>query len=353
MIFKIGKLGADVSFYQDDDATPQKIDFVKMKAAGASFVILRAGQNLWEDEDYRDYSLAARQANLPQGAYYFYDSRAKPSEQMTVWKNAMRAYVPPVLVVDLEESYGGAYRGERYWKEFLNLCKAEFPNSKIMIYTANWWWSQQTVGDQSYFGNFPLWVAEYPLNVDPVTVTLPFPWRTKQAHMWQFTSKGDGKKYGVESLSIDLNYWNDFYDFNDFWKTEENGGGNPMPNNYSEYTATLNVDSNMRTEPGVNPANKTGTVIRAFVGGSTVKGKVSGVPDKYGVTDSNGVRTWMAVYDVSGETWLGWICENLMSNIQEVPPTGGGTTLPASADIAISYKDENGVTLKTYTGTVS
>ena len=41
-------IGPDVSFYQDDPTTPAAINFVKM-AANAGYVIIRAGQNTWED----------------------------------------------------------------------------------------------------------------------------------------------------------------------------------------------------------------------------------------------------------------------------------------------------------------
>jgi len=45
-------LGIDVSFYQDDNATPQQIDFQKAKSNGAGFAIIRVGQNLWVDPDF-------------------------------------------------------------------------------------------------------------------------------------------------------------------------------------------------------------------------------------------------------------------------------------------------------------
>lgn len=45
-------IGTDVSFYQDDPQTPQGINFPKMRQA-AEFVIVRAGQNLWVDPDFK------------------------------------------------------------------------------------------------------------------------------------------------------------------------------------------------------------------------------------------------------------------------------------------------------------
>ena len=45
-------IGPDISFYEDDPATPQGIDFKKMRAS-AGYVIIRAGQNAWIDSDFK------------------------------------------------------------------------------------------------------------------------------------------------------------------------------------------------------------------------------------------------------------------------------------------------------------
>ena len=71
-------LGPDVSFHQDDNGTAQQIDFAKMRAAGAGFVIIRVGQNSWVDPDFRRNYQAAKDAGLPRGCYWFYDSRTSP-----------------------------------------------------------------------------------------------------------------------------------------------------------------------------------------------------------------------------------------------------------------------------------
>src|SRR5690349_7631969 len=77
-------IGPDVSFYQDDPETPQGIDFKRMKAS-AGYVIIRAGQNVWVDSDFKGNWLAAKQAGLPRGSYWFYDSRVEPKKQAELW----------------------------------------------------------------------------------------------------------------------------------------------------------------------------------------------------------------------------------------------------------------------------
>jgi GH25 family lysozyme M1 (1,4-beta-N-acetylmuramidase) len=198
----------DTSFYQDDDSTVAKIDFAKMRAAGAKGVILRGGQNTWADEDFLDYYRAAKEAGLPRGSYWFYDSRNPPARQANIWHALIGNDLPELgLWTDLEESYNGQYKGEKYWKEFVLSVGAYFPQVKVQgIYTAYWWWNRQTVTDNAFWSTYPLWVAQYGVNQDAVLI--PRPWVGKEPLFWQYTASGDGTKYGVESLEIDLNYFN-------------------------------------------------------------------------------------------------------------------------------------------------
>lgn len=194
----------DISFWQDDNTTIPKVDFVKMRTQTQG-VVIRAGQNTWIDSDVIYNWQAAKEAGLKRGSYWFYDSRSTPQQQADLWKAALGNDLPEWgLWCDLEESYGGAYKGESNWKKFVEAVRVLFPNVKIGIYTANWWWSQQTVTQADYWASFPLWVAQYVS--DPAFVTLPAPWVNKGAALWQFSDNGDGLKYGVESLNIDLNY---------------------------------------------------------------------------------------------------------------------------------------------------
>ncbi len=45
-------LGIDVSLWQDNNSTPQMVDFAKAKSAGASFVFIKASQGLYLDPDF-------------------------------------------------------------------------------------------------------------------------------------------------------------------------------------------------------------------------------------------------------------------------------------------------------------
>ena len=201
-------IGADVSFYQDDNATPQKVDFAKMKANGAEFVILRAGQGSWSDPDFRDYWQSAK-GIFPRGSYFYYDNRFNPKEQADLYVQQFNGDFGELpLFCDFEDRRAGSYRKWQDWYTFIERLKALVPNKEIGIYTAYYYWLERTAvkgipaASLEYFKQYPLWVANY--KVDKPLV--PKPWT--EWTFWQYTDKGDGSLYGVESKNIDLNYFN-------------------------------------------------------------------------------------------------------------------------------------------------
>lgn len=196
--------GPDVSFYQDPPTTPARIDFAKMKAAGATFVILRAGQNVWEDPAFAFNYKAAKEAGLPRGIYFFYDSRATPEGQAALCLS-LASGDPPELGfwLDLEENYNGPYKGWQNWKKCLTAFRTKTQN--IGVYTAPFYWmTHRPTGESDlyFFASFPLWIAHY--NVS--TPIIPSPWGV--AVFWQVGTPSVGLEYGVESLEIDMNYFN-------------------------------------------------------------------------------------------------------------------------------------------------
>ncbi len=203
-------IGPDVSFYQDDPETPQGIDFVKMKAS-AGYVIIRAGQNLWPDTDFKVNWREAKLAGLPRGSYWFYDSRAEPKRQAELWIQQFGGdYGELPLCADFEEAYGGAYKGWRNWYTFLERIKQLVPGKEIVVYTAYYYWRENAPNattqatNLKYFHQYPLWIAHYKA-AEPL---IPLPWTKDEWLFWQYTEGGDGKLYGVESGGIDLNYFN-------------------------------------------------------------------------------------------------------------------------------------------------
>ncbi|GAB4503851.1 MAG: hypothetical protein Fur0043_08440 [Anaerolineales bacterium] len=203
-------IGPDISFYQDEPSTPQGVDFVKMRQV-ADFVIIRAGQNLWVDSDFKTNWKEAKKAGLPRGSYWFYDSRADPKRQAELWVEQFEDDLGELpLFADIEESYNGPYKGWRKWYDFLERLKQLVGDKEIFIYTAYYYWRDNAPNATTdpasleYFHQYPLWIANYGVPKPSV----PKPWGEDEWTFWQFTETGDGKLYGVESKGIDLNYFN-------------------------------------------------------------------------------------------------------------------------------------------------
>src|SRR3990172_8340514 len=203
-------IGPDVSFYQDDPKTPQGIDFVKMRRA-AEFVIVRAGQNLWPDPDFKYNWREAKQAGLRRGCYWFYDSRANPKRQAELWYQLLEGDLGELpLFADFEEAFKGPYSGWSKWYDFLEGLKQLVGEKEIAIYTSYYYWRDHAPNAATqaksleYFRQYPLWVAHY--RVDRPLI--PKPWGVNDWLFWQFTEGGPGSLYGVESNGVDLNYFN-------------------------------------------------------------------------------------------------------------------------------------------------
>ena len=203
-------IGPDVSFYQDSPGTPQGINFVRMNQA-SDFVIIRAGQHLGADSDFEVNWREAKAAGLPRGSYWFYDSRADPRQQAELWFNLLDGDLGELpLFADIEETYNGPFAGWANWRQFLDRIKALVGRKEVGIYTAFYYWQNNAPNpttqpaELEYFHRYPLWIANYGVS-EPM---VPRPWGANEWLFWQYTASGDGLYYGVESLEIDLNYFN-------------------------------------------------------------------------------------------------------------------------------------------------
>ena len=205
-------IGTDVSFYDNSSSTPQGVDFVKMHSL-AQFTIIRAGQNLWVDSDIKSNWSAAKQAGIPRGSYWFYDSRTDPKAQADLWVSALGGDFGELpMFLDLEETYGGPYAGWKNWVTFLERLKSNAPGKEIGLYTAYYYFrdyapnASTDLKDLQYFRQYTLWIANYGANLTSPLV--PQPWGANEWLFWQYTPQGDGSAYGSESDVIDLSYFN-------------------------------------------------------------------------------------------------------------------------------------------------
>lgn len=192
----------DVSFYQARYEPYQPINFEAMSEKCPA-VIIRAGQNTWEDVEFKASWANAKAAGMLRGCYWFYDSRANPKRQAEKWAEVLGGDAGEMeLWCDFEDNYGGAYKGQQHWYDFMERVKYLLPHKSLGVYTGYYYWIDNEAGMSSYFAQYPLWIAAY----GTTTPRIPAPWKSYLIH--QYTDNGIGADWGVASGNIDLNYFN-------------------------------------------------------------------------------------------------------------------------------------------------
>jgi lysozyme len=197
--------GPDISSFENDPTKPEGIDFVKMGQV-TKFVFVRAG-----DANFNINWSGARKAGLARGSFWYYDSRQDPIQDANLWIAQMGGDLGELpLFLDLEETFHGAFDGWHKWVLFLEQLKSLVGGKEIGIYTSFYYWRDNgpsIVFDPDkleYFHRYPLWIAHY--NVDQPKV--PNPWGENEWLFWQYNTNGNGKAYGTQDKSVDLNYFN-------------------------------------------------------------------------------------------------------------------------------------------------
>ena len=102
--------------------------------------------------------------------------------------------------MDYEDHYGGQYGSLESLYDFAERLKALLPHKQLGIYTGYYYWIERISPAESYFSQYPLWIAAYQVQKPRIPAT----WNDWL--MWQYTDKGQGNLYGVKSANIDLNY---------------------------------------------------------------------------------------------------------------------------------------------------
>lgn len=194
--------GCDVSVWQDDNSTPQQVNFARMFQAGARFVFIKASQSTWIDQDLLYNWSNAKSTKLVRGAYHYLTFDTSPVSQAEYFWSLMRGDPGDLpLTVDFENRAAGLTRA-RASGDLKAFCDRllQLSGKRPMIYTSPGYWGEFGTTD-SYWLQYPLWLAHY-TTADPL---IPLPW--KSWLFWQYTSHGDGPKFGTESLNVDMDYF--------------------------------------------------------------------------------------------------------------------------------------------------
>ncbi len=187
-------LGSDISKWQGS------VDFRRMAERGIWFVFIKATEGMYTDEKFSE-NWRYSHGFLLRGAYHFYRPEADPREQAQHFFEAVKTAgdlgeLPPVLDYERIDDWSRVYE-----------CLVEMEKlfgRKPIFYTS----AGVMSGGAAQYGTPPAALAEYPLWVAHYDVdepTVPAPWENWT--FWQYTDKGSGPEYGVESGRIDLNWF--------------------------------------------------------------------------------------------------------------------------------------------------
>jgi GH25 family lysozyme M1 (1,4-beta-N-acetylmuramidase) len=201
----------DVSKWQGD------VDWSKAMADPNAPVVVACRATLghtYQDSKYQDYMRALVPFDVLQGAYHVSTPNVSPSAHLRNMEDAMnKAPDPDFVILDVEIDNGmGPQAIASHAYECLVGLEALGFKDKVMIYTADWFWSNKVGGiplsSNAYKpmpSDWALWVAHYkPLGAGGPK--LPIGWAKYYA--WQHSDRGEID--GMPS-SVDLNIMKESY----------------------------------------------------------------------------------------------------------------------------------------------
>ena len=180
------------------------VDFAKAKNSGASFVYIKASQQVADAKFAVNWKAA--KGILPRGAYHYLDWRKSELDQANLFVSTMGGdwgELPPVLDLEMDPTNYGMNVAIVRGKIWNFLTAVEKSTGRIpMLYTGYYYWNQWGSKDAGWL-HFPFWLAWYAAES---IIKVPLPW-TKWT-FWQYTDRADGHLFGCQSAGVDLSYFN-------------------------------------------------------------------------------------------------------------------------------------------------
>ena len=211
-------LGTDLSHWAVD------VDFGKMYDAGARWTVIKATDanrdTGWQWEDVR-FERNAKQiferGQLLAGCYHWLQASLDPKVAADFYLERYNRHpfqFPPVLDFE-EKSIFAKGLGNHYiwcaevWLDYVHKKTGRLP----IIYTANWFTSQLDQSKLGWMKKYPLWVASYPWVWTPLSRPVMPGKIWDDWTFWQYSAdnNGRGREFGVQSQSIDLNWFKGDY----------------------------------------------------------------------------------------------------------------------------------------------
>jgi len=207
--------GFDCSHWQNDQSTPQKMNFEKAVEQGVKFVFIKVSERGGIDRDFEYNWAAAKAAGLLRGGYHFLRWDLSGIMQARIFCDIMKddpGELPEVADFEAPKR-NGKYPSNSLLEQFLVEVETR-SGRKPMIYTSPGYWNVHgrnkiTKQFDLKWKYYPLWVAHYFENF-VAGVTKPmvvYPWGLDNWLFWQYSANGDGIAHGAESKSLDLNWF--------------------------------------------------------------------------------------------------------------------------------------------------
>lgn len=202
-------IGFDISYHQNNHSTPRGVDFEKMKAYGARFLIARVCQGTWADPDFKDYWQRSKAAGLVRGGYIFCDYRGgvSPEAQVQFMVAQMGSDLGELpLAIDWEKN--------PYWVEALPSGSVALAMIKRFVDEVRRLTGRDPIfysnpATLAMLGTIPAWLGRCPLWLAWYRATWPAtPAGWGKISIWQAGTPAIGEAAGVESKEIDLDQYN-------------------------------------------------------------------------------------------------------------------------------------------------
>ncbi len=198
-------LGCDISYWQGN------VDFVKMKKSGIKAVIIRAGYGITVDKRFKKYIEGAIAAGIKVGVYWFIyvnnsnsaiDNANKCISTISPYKDHIKLGVWADWEYDSDRYIGRFSLNPIERSTSVDIFCETIINSgyEVGIYS-NQDYIQSGKFTLDLISKYPLWFARY--SKKPGLYSNKG--KNNRPYIWQYTSNGNGKKYGVSSSKLDLN----------------------------------------------------------------------------------------------------------------------------------------------------
>ncbi|MBL8046389.1 MAG: hypothetical protein JNL09_07610, partial [Anaerolineales bacterium] len=201
--------GIDISRYQPN------VDWVKVRAAGIEYAVPKASQSNFMDPKFKEHYAGARSVGILRSAYHFLVPEMDGPKQAAAYLKALGDDLPELpCVLDIEAKTDNLFKLANIAQQWLDIVE-QATGKRPIIYTAAWYWNAGIQNVAKWAGNYPLWVAAYPVKDGFPSVPdlmagkykplLPKSWANWT--LWQYSERGrvDGITVDKRPSNVDLN----------------------------------------------------------------------------------------------------------------------------------------------------